>query len=122
MVDTKTDSSSTPLSDDPVIPTKGLSAKPITASYPAGAEPGLDTLFHRTSRDSTARQNMLSVSEVCYPPAAPASGRVARVVAHPGPLRTEQGDFHHSALPLRSLTGLGPRSGRRSGVEGAGAP
>ncbi len=49
MVDTKTDSSSTPLSDDPANPTKGLSAKPNTASHPAGAEPGLDTLFHRTS-------------------------------------------------------------------------
>ena len=50
MADTKTDSSSTPLSDNPVIPTKGgLSAKPNTASQPAGAEPALDTLFHRTS-------------------------------------------------------------------------
>ena len=49
MADTKTDSSSTPLSDDPVIPTKGLSAKRSTASHLAGAEPGLDTLFHRTS-------------------------------------------------------------------------
>ncbi len=49
MADTKTDSYSTPLSDDPVNPTKGgLSAKPNTASQPAGAEPGLDTLFHRT--------------------------------------------------------------------------
>jgi hypothetical protein len=37
-------------------------------------------------------------------------GRVARAVAHPGPLRSEQGDFHHSALPLRSLTELPPRS------------
>ena len=51
MADTKTDSSSTPLSDDPANPTKGLSAKPNTASHPAGAEPALDTLFHRTSRD-----------------------------------------------------------------------
>ena len=49
MADTKTDSSSTPLSDDPANPTKGLSAKPNTASHPAGAEPALDTLFHRTS-------------------------------------------------------------------------
>ncbi len=50
MADKKTDSSSTPLPDDPVIPAKrGLSAKPIQASHPAGAEPGLDTLFHRTS-------------------------------------------------------------------------
>ncbi len=48
MADTKTDSSSTPLSDDPANPTKGLSAKPNTASHPAGAEPALDTLFHRT--------------------------------------------------------------------------
>ena len=50
MADTKTDSSSTPLSDDPPNPTNGgLSAKLITASHPAGAEPVLDTLFHRTS-------------------------------------------------------------------------
>ena len=53
MAKKKTDSSNSPRSDDPVHPTKGgLSAKPITASYPAGAEPGLDTRFHRTSRDS----------------------------------------------------------------------
>ena len=62
MADKKTDSSRSPLSDDPANPTNGgLSAKPITASYPAGAEPGLDTRFHRTrfhrtSRDSTARR------------------------------------------------------------------
>ena len=49
MAHTKTDSSSTPLSDDPANPTKGLSAKPNTVSHPAGAEPALDTLFHRTS-------------------------------------------------------------------------
>ena len=49
MADAKTDSSSTPLSDDPDNPTKGLSAKPNAASHPAGAEPALDTLFHRTS-------------------------------------------------------------------------
>ncbi len=55
MADTKTDSSSTPLSDDPANPTKGLSAKPNTASHPAGAEPALDTLFHRTSRDGLLR-------------------------------------------------------------------
>ena len=50
MADAKTDSSSTPLSDDPANPTKGLSAKPNTASHPAGAEPALDTLFHRTTQ------------------------------------------------------------------------
>ena len=49
MADAKTDSSSTPLSDDPANPTKGLSAKPNAASHPAGAEPALDTLFHRTA-------------------------------------------------------------------------
>ena len=49
MADNKTDASTAPLSDVPVHPTKGgLSAKPITASQPAGAEPRLDTLFHRT--------------------------------------------------------------------------
>ena len=51
MADTKTDASSTPLSDDPVFPTNGgLSAKAITASHPAGAEPALDTLFQNVSR------------------------------------------------------------------------
>jgi len=50
MADNKTDASSSPRSDDPAIPTKGgLSAKPKTASHPAGAEPRLDTRFHRTS-------------------------------------------------------------------------
>ena len=49
-------------------------------------------------------------------------GRVARAVARPSPLRSEQGDFHHSALPLRSLTEPSPRSERRSGMVGAGAP
>ena len=49
MADSKTDSSGTPLSDDPVNPIMGgLSAKPNTAPHPAGAEPALDTLFHRT--------------------------------------------------------------------------
>ncbi len=45
-------------------------------------------------------------------------GRVARAVARPGSLRSEQGDFHHSALPLRSLTvpetPLGPLSGQNT--------
>jgi len=49
MADKKTDPSRSPLSDDPAIPTKGgLSAKPNAASDPAGAEPRLDTRFHRT--------------------------------------------------------------------------
>ena len=48
--------------------------------------------------------------------------RVARTVARPSPLRSEQGDFHHSALPLRSLTEPSPRSERRSGVVEAGGP
>lgn len=56
MADKKTGSSTSPLSDDPANPTNGgLSAKPKTASHPAGAEPDLDTRFHRTSRDSAAR-------------------------------------------------------------------
>ena len=50
MANKKTDSSNSPRSDDPVHPTKGgLSAKPITASATAGAEPRLDTRFHRTA-------------------------------------------------------------------------
>ena len=53
MADNKTDASAAPLSDDPAIPTKGgLSAKPKSASQAAGAEPGLDTRFHRTFRAS----------------------------------------------------------------------
>jgi len=47
MADKKTDPSRPPHSDDPAIPTKGgLSAMPIAASEPAGAEPRLDTRFH----------------------------------------------------------------------------
>jgi len=65
MADTKTDSSSTPLSDDPANPTKGLSAKPNTASHPAGAEPALDTLFHRTSRDSDLIRRRLTSLGLC---------------------------------------------------------
>jgi len=49
-------------------------------------------------------------------------GQVARAVTRPSPLRSEQGDFHHSALPLRSLTEPSPRSERRSGVVEAGVP
>ncbi len=64
MADTKTDSSSTPLSDDPVNPTKGgLSAKPNTASHPAGAEPALDSLFHRTSLRFCCAANVVTASE-----------------------------------------------------------
>ncbi|MGH7573616.1 MAG: DUF222 domain-containing protein [Longimicrobiales bacterium] len=49
-------------------------------------------------------------------------GRVARAVARPSPLRSEQGDFHHSAPPPGSLREPEPRSTRRPGVSGAGAP
>ncbi len=63
MADTKTDSSSTPLSDDPANPTKGLSAKPKTASHPAGAEPALDTLFHRTDLRFCCASKMPTASE-----------------------------------------------------------
>jgi len=62
MADTKTDSSSTPLSDDLANPTKGLSAKSKTASHPAGAEPGLDTLFHRTSLRFCCAANVVTAS------------------------------------------------------------
>ncbi len=71
MAHTKTDSSSTPLSDDPANPTKGLSAKPNTASHPAGAEPALDTLFHRTSLRFCCTINM-TASEAREPHAATA--------------------------------------------------
>ncbi len=67
MADTKTDSSSTPLSDDPANPTKGLSAKRITASHPAGAEPALDTLFHRTSLRFCCAANVVTASEAREP-------------------------------------------------------
>ncbi len=64
MADMKTDSSSTPLSDDPVVPTDGgLSAKPNTASHPAGAEPALDTLFHRTDLRFCCASKMRTASE-----------------------------------------------------------
>ena len=49
MADNKTDASNSQPSDDLGNPTKGgLSAKPEPASQPAGAEPRLDTRFHRT--------------------------------------------------------------------------
>ncbi len=67
MVDTKTDSSSTPLSDDPANPTKGLSAKSKTASHPAGAEPTLDTLFHRTSLRFCCASKMWTAGEAREP-------------------------------------------------------
>ncbi len=68
MADHKTDSSSTPLSDDPVHPTKGgLSAKSKTASHPAGAEPPLDTLFHRTDLRFCCASKMTMASEARDP-------------------------------------------------------
>ncbi len=69
MADTKTDSSSTPLSDDPANPTKGLSAKRTPASHPAGAEPVLDTLFHRTSLRFYCAANVVIASEAREPDA-----------------------------------------------------
>ena len=67
MADAKTDSSSTPLSDDPDNPTKGLSAKRNAASHPAGAEPALDTLFHRTSLRFCCAAKMVTASEAREP-------------------------------------------------------
>ncbi len=68
MANKKTDSSNSPRSDDPVHPTNGgLSAKPKTASYPAGAEPGLDTLFHRTSLRFCCAANVVTASEAREP-------------------------------------------------------
>ena len=65
MADKKTDSSSTPLSDDQVIPSKGgLSAKSKTTSHPAGAEPTLDTLFHRTDLRFCCASKMPTEGEV----------------------------------------------------------
>ena len=69
MADTKTDSSSIPLSDDPANPTKGLSAKPNTASHPAGAEPALDTLLHRTSLRFCCAANVVTAGEAREPDA-----------------------------------------------------
>jgi len=73
MEDKKTDLSNTPLSDDLANPTKGLSAKSKTASHPAGAEPGLDTLFHRTSLRFCCAANVVTVSEAREPDAYRAS-------------------------------------------------
>ena len=68
MADKKTDSSSTPLSDDQVIPSKGgLSAKSKTASHPARAEPTLDTLFHRTSLRFCFAANVVTAGEAREP-------------------------------------------------------
>jgi len=75
MPDTKTDLSSTSLSDDSGNPIKeGLSAKPNTGSHPAGAEPGLDTLFHRTTSHFCCglrcQQNTQCAIQVRIPPEA----------------------------------------------------
>jgi hypothetical protein len=48
MADKKTDPLDTARADVPVQLTRGLSATPQTASHPAVAKHGLDTLFHRT--------------------------------------------------------------------------
>ncbi len=48
--------------------------------------------------------------------AMPGARRVARAVARPSPLRSEQGDFHHSAPPLKqSHSARGPFCGPPSG-------
>ncbi len=68
MADTRTDASSTPLSDDLANPTNGgLSAKLNTASLPAGAEPRLDTLFHRTDLRFCCAANVVTASEAREP-------------------------------------------------------
>ncbi len=68
MANKKTDSSNSPRSDDPAHPTKGgLSAKPKTASEPAGAEPRLDTRFHRTSLRFCCAANVVTASEAREP-------------------------------------------------------
>jgi hypothetical protein len=55
MAHNMTDASASLNSDDPASPSKrGLSAKPIAASLPAGAEPRLDTRFHRTFKVAVA--------------------------------------------------------------------
>jgi hypothetical protein len=62
MADKKTDASTAPRSDDPANPTKGgLSAKTNTASRSAGAEPCLDTRFHRTFKVSVAAREKRAV-------------------------------------------------------------
>ena len=61
MADNKTDASNSQLSDELGNPTKGgLSAKPKPASQPAGAEPRLDTRFHRTFRASEPAPYLVS--------------------------------------------------------------
>ncbi len=44
-------------------------------------------------------------------------GRVARTVSHPSPLRSEQGDFHHSAPPLKQSHGARGPFGATFGSE-----
>ena len=62
MANKKTDSSASLRSDDPANPSKrGLSAKPKAASLPAGAEPRLDTRFHRTFKVSVAAREKRAV-------------------------------------------------------------
>jgi hypothetical protein len=68
MADKKTDVSTAPTSGDPARPNKrGLSAKSDSGPHSAGAEPGLDTRFHRTFKVSVAvrekRAVMVEVSK-----------------------------------------------------------
>ncbi len=96
--------------------TLGLIANDLEPGQSAGAEPVLDNLSHRTSRDSTARQRWHTECGTREPQDTSATGRVARAVARPSPLRSEQGDFHHSAPPLKqSHSARGPFCGPPSG-------
>ena len=52
-----------PLSDDPVIPTKGLSAKRSTASHLAGRSPVLTLSFIETSLRFCCAAKMVTASE-----------------------------------------------------------
>jgi hypothetical protein len=65
MADKKTDASTARRSGDPACPTKGgLSAKTNTASRSAGAEPCLDTRFHRTFKVAVAARVQRAVMVV----------------------------------------------------------
>ena len=128
MADAKTDAPSTPLSDDLDNPTNGgLSAKPNTASLPAGAEPGLDTLFHRTSLRFCCAAKVVTASEAREPDVycdcsnrllgGATGGRVSAVqpthvrTIHPSPGEPpEEGHPTSSQLYLNSLSNKGSTS------------
>ena len=73
---------------------------------------------HEEFEVETDRAGLLCLASKKVVGGDPATGRVARAVTRPGPLRSEHGDFHHSAPPLKQSHGargpFGPPSGQNA--------